>query len=440
MRSAHSLVLVCFPLVCSTVSALSPSPAADQQSEVYEEPESILPTPTPPSSQENSGSGAVYARTSVLQPVPSSEAEVAHQWEYDLTGPKETKMKVSDIKGVVQKGYLEKLGGRSQTSWQKRYCVQAGPLMYFYEKESSKSYNNRIVLPSYIVNVANEHSNTKKKQFAFKLSHTDVTGKQKDYVFRAQSESDRQKWIQSIRDICEKAASVVAVRQSVTLPRVMPSQQQQAQRPVIAQRETRAASVADMTEEVYEDIQPEEEGGLDEYVDVVPVNDGPEEEYVDVVPAQKEGDDLPQEEYEDASAFQAPPPLPIRPPPPSAPPPPSSPLPLSVSPPIVAPPPPVHPPPPSHSPEPLVDTQKVYVQRQNGIKYENVFVILWDFSACERDELNLKRGDLVYVAEPQETSDWWYGEPLNEDASGKMDAPGGLFPRTYTSSAFEMTS
>ncbi len=404
----------------------------------------LQPTPTPPSSRENSGSGAVYARTSDSLLIPP-EPEVALDWQYDYTSPKETRVKVSELRGVVQKGYLEKLGGRSQKTWQRRYCVQAGQLLYFYEKESSKSYNNRIVLPRYVINVAAEHSNAKKKQFAFKLSHTDTSGKLKDYIFRSSSEAERQRWIQSIRESCEPARTAAArISQSVTLPRNMMMSPQQ--KPLAA-RVHRSSSLGDMGEELYEDINPEEEedgGGVDEYVAVSPVDDGPEEEYVDVTSGQREEEDSPQEEYEDTSSFQAPPSLPSRPPPPSSPPPSSapppratSPLPSAAPPPDFAPPPPLHPPPPSYSPEPVVDTQQVYTQRQNGINLNSVFVVLWDFAAYEQDELNLKRGDLLYVTDPREDSDWWFGELLDEEASCKRDLPGGLFPRSYTSSAFE---
>ena len=53
-----------------------------------------------------------------------------------------------------------------------------------------------------------------------------------------------------------------------------------------------------------------------------------------------------------------------------------------------------------------------------------------------KDELNLRRGDLILVKDPKENADWWYGELLNEEASKKLDK-NGFFPRTYTSHAFQ---
>ena len=363
-------------------------------------------------------------------------------------------MKVGELRGVVQKGYLEKLGGKNKKSWQKRYCVQAGVYLYFYEKESSKTFNNRITLPNYIINPAPNWTNAKKKQFSFKLSSQDTTGKKKDYYFKTTSDEDRQKWIQTIRAAYEKAASVAAQRLSMTLPR-MPSEQPASGRP----RPKRASSFGDEGEDLYEDIGPLDEEPQEEYVTVSPQpEDSPSEEYVDVQPGQREGEDSPQEEYEDTSAFQAPPPSqpsfpshapppsqpapppPIQPPPPShalpsQPPPPTQPPPPSHVPPS-QPPPPFRPPPPSRVPDPEVDTTKIYSKHANGIRYENIFVALWDFPATEQDELNLRRGDLVFVKDPKESSDWWYGELLDEEASSKVGVT-GLFPCSYLTTAFE---
>ena len=79
----------------------------------------------------------------------------------------------------------------------------------------------------------------------------------------------------------------------------------------------------------------------------------------------------------------------------------------------------------------------MYSQHENGIRYDNVFVALWDFSAGDRDELNLKRGDLVYVHEPKKGADWWFGELMDERASSKLGVS-GLFPATFATSAFEV--
>ena len=121
-------------------------------------------------------------------------------WEYDVTAPKPEKMKASQLKNVQCRGNLEKLGGKNKKTWQVRYCVLAGPFMYFYEKENSKTYRNRIVILSYSPEEAPEHTNPKKRHFAFKLTHTDESGKRKDYLFRSVKKESCDTWLQSIED------------------------------------------------------------------------------------------------------------------------------------------------------------------------------------------------------------------------------------------------
>ena len=434
-----------------TVTSQPETPSPDAPGGLYEDPEMTRPGPPPgpapsPPSRENSGSGAVYMETSrpALKPDDSIDLSVS-EWEYDISAPKGERLKASELKEVRCKGYLEKLGGKSQKTWQKRYCVQAGVFMYFYEKESSRSYNNRIALPSYVVNQAAELTNPKKKHFAFKLSHTDIGGKRKDYYFRCHSEDTKETWLRSLRTAIERSTGVkVSQMQAMTLPRMPLPQMAQGPKPV-----RRTASFGDEGE-LYEDVDrgPEEAEGED-YVAVTPADDGPEEEYVDVPPGV--GGDEPQEYYEDAAVFRPPsprlPPPPSRtqpappsqPPPPSQPAPPSQPPPASQPAPPSQPPPPAQPPPPSSPPDPLVDTAKVYMQPVNGLMLEKVFVVLWDFSAGEKDELNLHRGDLVYVTDPKDSMDWWFGELVNKEATTKVGGS-GFFPRSYSTFAFETLS
>ena len=41
-----------------------------------------------------------------------------------------------------------------------------------------------------------------------------------------------------------------------------------------------------------------------------------------------------------------------------------------------------------------------------GIHFSNVYMILWDFAASDKDEMDLKRGDLVFVAENKGKQEW----------------------------------
>lgn len=418
----------------SPLTSRSVSQQSSHQGETYDEPVLHVPggppnfkPPTPSSSRENSGSGAVnvdqFRQSVMLDEVPLT-------WEYDTTAPKVAKMKPSQLKDVRIKGPLEKLGGRSQNSWQKRYCVLSGVFMYFYEKESSKLFNNRIALPKYTITSAPHFTNEKKKHFAFKLTHTDsATGKQKDYYFRSSSAEIRTQWISCVNTALQRMAippSPTAAKpggaRSATLPlHTVPSRL--APPPP---RDARATSLGeDMGGDVYEDLNPmeEEPGGQDEYVAVSPGADEDEQvdEYVDVNPAQ----DIQEEEYE-APNFDTIPST-FQPPAPQQPPPPSSNL---------------HHKPPARAPQPaqpvkrVVDTSKVYVQQNSAINYDRVFVALWDFESQERDELRLQRGDLVYVTQPSQGAEWWYGERLDPDATRTV-GQAGFFPSSYSTAAFE---
>ncbi len=404
-------------------------------------------------SQENSGSGAEYAETVILrkqQPPPSPGGgggagegfEASTDWGNVYTLPsKGDKTKPSALKNILIKGYLEKLGGKNRKTWQRRYCVLAGPLMYFYEKDSSKSCNNCIALPSFTVELAENMTNEKKKQFGFKLSRMDAsTGKNKDYYFRSNSAEVREKWISSIVKVTNTGGDPLSPNApssraslSATLPR-MPSQT-----PLMIDdlKRKRTSSVGrvggeeveEMEEveeegELYEDMAiPEEGEEQEEYVPISPTTEATNielessEEYVDIV--KQEDEDL-QEAYEDTTSFQQPPP-PLSPPP---------------GPPVVVtsssiPPPKAAPPPPP----PEVDTNHIYTQT-DGLQLQKVFVSLWDFAAGDQDELSLHRGDLVYVKSPLESSDWWYGELLNSEGSARIGRS-GFFPRNYSTKAFE---
>ena len=122
-------------------------------------------------------------------------------------------------------------------------------------------------------------------------------------------------------------------------------------------------------------------------------------------------DDFIQEDYEEASQFQ-PTPSPSHPPRQPA-------------------------PPQQHtSTEPHIDLTKTYESAPNGIDLSKVYVALWDFTAAEKDELSLRRGDLVQVADPNPEAQWWAGEGLDSEASSKTGNYGFL-PASYVMVAFE---
>ena len=407
-------------------------------------------------------------------PDQQENGDIAMEWSSVYQQPTaSTKLKVAQLEGITIKGPLEKLGGKSHRTWQRRYCVLAGPLMYFYEKESSKTFNNFIMIPSF--SVENSDKMSDKKHFAFKLTQQDHAGKKKDYCFRSSSSENRDKWVTAMKKVID-VANIQKTRSAVTLPRIT-SRPGEKFSPVPQQkRRSLSLEIQEEPQELYEPVDPvtggDGDNSQDEYVAVSPEAQIKEdlessEEYIDVDPATR-GDE-PTEVYEEPPIMleeDRPPPPPTSPPP--GPPrdypfPPSSISPVPPSPrpitPEPAPPPAVLPPkpqvglPPRSTPtiakkpaplpppvqDPNVDTNKVYTQSTNGISLEKVFVSLWDFSAGEKDEINLKRGDLVLVKDPKGSADWWFGELLDEEATRKL-GKSGFFPRTYASHAFEAIS
>ena len=260
----------------------------EEEQDMYEEPQSNInvvppsPTtttstsslPTQPPTSTNEQDNGFFASTAGSNYTGSRNSMSLSEsdWSdaYDTNTKKGEKIRVSELSNVTQKGWLEKLGGRNQKNWQKRFCVVSGVFVYFYEKESSKTYNNRIGLPNYIPNPANELTNIKKKHFAFKLSAAEVTKDSKDYYFRVNSDDDRTQWLQALRAGFEMGRGGLG-RSGVacTLPRLpstSPSLLHQ------NQPKPRAASVGDdMEQEEYEAVTAviaEEEEEQDDYVAV----------------------------------------------------------------------------------------------------------------------------------------------------------------------------
>ena len=251
-------------------------PEPEEQQEVYEEPQPNLPLPslsvptqhpTSPNDQDaflESTANTRGSRNSMLLSEPDwSDA-------YDTNAKKGEKVRVSDLSNVTHKGWVEKLGGRNQKSWQKRFCVVSGVFMYFYEKDTSRTYNNRIALPQYVPNRASEL--TKKKQFAFKLSaNTSVPSKQaKDYFFRVSSEEQCDQWVNELRAVFELCRAGTGGGMSFTMPRMPSSSPSSSFLPQDHSSKMRAASTGEIEQEDYEAVTAviAEEEEQDDYMDV----------------------------------------------------------------------------------------------------------------------------------------------------------------------------
>ena len=356
-------------------------------------------------------------------------------WEamYDVTvKPTDKKVKVSELKNITCKGMLEKLGGAKGKTWQKRFCVLSEAYMCFYESETSKGFKNRVLVPLYTTSLAPEHTNTKEKHFSFKLSCQSPSGK-KDYHFRTKTEDDRTKWVNALKEI---DSSHAPTQSSTSTMRAAPTQPE-----VISKLNKRSASVGDICEveeEEYQDMITEEtqedyevvEPGKAAEEEHAPIEELTEsmEEYVDVQPGLD-----PAEDYEDPNMKVEPPkPLPKAPQP--------------SRPPITASrsnggghPLPDKPQVPAPLPDVAVDTNKIHTQPPEGVQYKKVYALLWDFVTSEKDEVSLKRGDLVYVQDPKPGADWWLGELLDPDVTFKVGKK-GYFPTSYVAEAFEVVA
>ena len=192
-------------------------------------------------------------------------------WEdaYDITNmsKKKEKIKASKLSNVLVKGWLEKLGGRSHNNWQKRYCVLAAMFMYFYEKESSGTYNNRIPIPGFQAAPSADLTRPKRNLYAFKLSSIESTGtgKAKNYYFRAKTEAERDQWVEVIKKIFDQGRAVIERKKSQTLPLTSPSNRSGFVGGV------NHHPIEEPIQEDYEAITPaviEEEDDQEDYIDV----------------------------------------------------------------------------------------------------------------------------------------------------------------------------
>ena len=130
---------------------------------------------------------------------------IVRDWSsaYDPSFKRGEKAHPGELKDVLKKGWLEKLGGRNLKRWQKRFCALCSVFMYVYEREYSRTYNERITVPGHVVNLAPDLTHPKKKQFAFKLTSMDESGLGKDYYFRTTSFFNREEWIITLEAACE---------------------------------------------------------------------------------------------------------------------------------------------------------------------------------------------------------------------------------------------
>ncbi|XP_022084683.1 src kinase-associated phosphoprotein 2-B-like [Acanthaster planci] len=396
---------------------------------------------------------------------------------FDLDGDPYGDVKVdpiaaSDLTSPSKEGYLDKKRKEGQfglQSWQKRYCIIKGNILYYYKKKTDKEQCNQIVLTGYQGREAPEFERkNKRKDLLFEV----VCPAKRSYQFIAQNKKDLQEWIKAI-----SVASKLGPSSVDPLAKSTPNNSGGSEDLSEEYDDTSAPGPScevndDDYGDTYEDLdayQATKMGGPVAPVAEPPAGAGENEE--DVEP-------IDEEIYEDVPQAELPPPAPMpeRIPKPSA-----ANKPLPPEPPQSESPPPI---PTSHRPVPPpsvpIDTQparpysphmhiKTYPGKniKNVAKpalgmskpaiastpappvpsraaneiadlpirkepweedYANIYIGLWDCMADDQDELEFRRGEMVHIISKEyDTFSWWIGERNNKV---------GLVPKDYLMKAY----
>ena len=345
------------------------------------------------------------------------------------------KMSPKDLSNsTLNEGIIEKLGGKNQEKWQKRYCVLTHTYLYFFENAKSKKQNNQIYIPAFSVTPVRERGD--EKHYCFKLSSKEA----KSYYFRVNDSEVFNSWMHNLSQFCSNLHSL-----SVGGP--------------IPRAETMVFNQDDVISSASSSDEADADSNL---LDTI-------KEDPDPPPIPPPASGIPRS----PQVLRKISPVPV---PSVQTPPPTSTLPQTLS---AAPPPPSSgklsvdlPPPPTRSGSVLesgpglsvkqlrqikhsqlkslseardnsleaeevqVDTGKVYeTSEEEDFPYDKIYVAKWDFIGGEGDELSFKRGELLLVADPTESSEWWIGDLLHATTLKARDLS-GLFYSAYAEPAF----
>ena len=72
--------------------------------------------------------------------------------------------------------------------------------------------------------------------------------------------------------------------------------------------------------------------------------------------------------------------------------------------------------------------------QKNEINYANIYQALWNCDAGDKDELEFRRGDLIYIYEKPHP-DWWIGSMFKPQGYSV-----GLVPKQYVMEAYELSA
>ena len=350
-----------------------------------------------------------------------------------------------DLSGTtLYEGTIEKLGGKNQEKWQKRYCILTHTHLYFFENLKSKKQNNQIYIPAFNVTPVKEKGDD--KHFSFRLSSSRDS---KSYYFRVNSRETFTQWMQNISQLS-------VGRDSLGVSGIV----------------VRAETMVFNQDDVISTASSSDEGGTDITLDTIredsPPPIPPPTSLLPKSPQQiRKISATPNPHTQPPPVLTKPPPVLIQPPPVLIQPPASVTVPDTPTQSLDKP-----PPPPtrrstaltsgpgvsveqlrkikqsqsssisslsedvSESFEAEVDTDKVYyTTEEEDFPYDKIYVGKWDYRGEEGDELTFKRGELLLVADPDESSKWWIGDLLDTDSLKARDQS-GLFYCDFVEPAF----
>ena len=137
---------------------------------------------------------------------------------YDAISSDEIRMETREyVRGAAREGWLVKQGGRIKT-WKRRWAIVTEGVMYYFDEPKAAAPKGMVPLENVVVRTSTERA------FAFSLTHSEaeggllksakrqgadgsmVQGGHTNFVFAAESEEDRQRWIRSLRENVRRLA------------------------------------------------------------------------------------------------------------------------------------------------------------------------------------------------------------------------------------------
>lgn len=452
--------------------------SSNLQEDLYQETDEALTTPRPVDtlpSPRTAPPNTEKARAATM-PVQGQEEGNADDDPYQLAPNVKPVPANSIVQTAGQQGFLEKMGGATGKSWQKRYVVLHDLTLYFYHSGKDKRQRNQIALMGYIVSEATEYSTKKKPAFKLAPGQAPSKGKKlkKIYYFRANSNEERSQWIGALRAALMSAnrrsksfLDPVAVEGPLDPMDSNPSgvhagieDESFYEDPLTSQASARQSSMPPAQEEYLVPNEQLSGSSTGTTTSNTSSHGQPQDEYLvpedlnrpastfnpyasrqqavksePLPPAPAAASSNPyasrqqaMSDYMSRKQLQKLPPTPEQNPYASR-------KQLTSLPPI---PPPVAPVAPiAPGSKEYVDTKSIYIQKLDKPSFESIYVALWDYNASASDELSFKRGELILIEDRLNNLDWWVGVKKTSNDIEDFSGDRGLLVSAYVSPAYE---